>query len=196
MRSFLKPIALLSVIAVIFFAVYLMMKPGTEAVIGEDVVDEAPTTQTYDSAEFGLKFTYPDSYVLTEREEGTGERSRHSILLMDKIAAANIPEGGEGPTAITIDIFDNSIDKLPLETWIKNTSASNYKQSIDEVLMQTELGGQSGLSYVWDGLYRGESTVIARGDDILMFTVTWMDSIDPIRADFSALVDSVELRSM
>ncbi len=194
MQTMFKPIALLAVIAVIIFAAYLMMKPGTESSIGENVVVETPSTQTYDSAQYGLRFTYPDSYVLTERDEGSGERSHHIIILMDKVAAANIPVGGEGPTAITIDIFGNGIDTLPVETWIKNTSASNYKQSIDGVLTPSTVGGIGGLSYTWDGLYRGESAVIAHKELMLMLSVTSLESIDTIRSDFAALLSSLQLR--
>src|SRR3989344_1427909 len=83
----------------------------------------------YSNATYGISFQYPDSYVLSERESGNGERAQHAITLMDKTAAANIPVGGEGPTAITIDIFQNNIDNQTVENWINNSSASNYKLS-------------------------------------------------------------------
>lgn len=192
--SILKPLALLAVIAIILFAVYLMMQPGVEGTIGEDVPDEAPTVQIYDSAAYGLRFSYPESYVLTEHDAGSGERTHHTIVLMDSTAAANLPIGGEGPPAISIDIFGNDIDALPVEAWIKNTSASNYKLSTDQTLTPATVGGSAGLSYTWDGLYRGESTVIAHGDNILMLSGTYMDSTDAIRTDFSELLRTVQLR--
>ncbi len=187
-------LSLVVVVGVVIGAVYLMLKPGAESVIGENVPDVTPTTQSYQSSVYGLSFTYPDTYVLIERDEGTGERARHVIVLMDKDDAANVPQNGEGPTTITIDIFDNRIDAIALESWIKNTSASNYKLSPDQELASTSVSGAPGLSYVWDGLYRGESTVIAHKNDIVMFSVTYMDSTAQIRDDFRSLLSTVSLK--
>lgn len=187
-------VSLLVVIGVIIAAVYLMLKPGADSTIGENVPDALPQTQTYENAAYGIRFSYPNSYVISEREEGTGERAHHVIVLMDKEDAANIPQNGEGPTTINIDIFGNGVDKLPVTQWINNTSSSNFKLSPDQVLASTTVAGTEGLSYIWDGLYRGESTVIAHKSDIIMFSVTYMDSTDAIRDDYRALLASVSLQ--
>lgn len=191
--NLMRPLALLIVLAVIGSGIYLMMKPGTDtAVIGENVPD-GPTLSAYENATYGLRFSYPDTYVVTERDEpGSALRMHHSITLMDKTAAANIPEGGEGPTTITIDIFGNGIDKQSVDQWIKNTSISNFKLSPDQMLATTTVDGVSARSYTWDGLYRGESTVLSKGDNIYMFSVTYMDTLDHIRDDFAALLSAVK----
>jgi hypothetical protein len=172
-----------------------MMKPGTDtAVIGENVPD-GPTLSTYENATYGLRFSYPDTYVLSERDEpGSALRMHHSITLMDKTAAANIPQGGEGPTTITIDIFGNGIDKQSVDQWIKNTSKSNFKLSPDQTLSTTTIDSLSARSYTWDGLYRGESSVLSKGDNIYMFSVTYMDTLDRIRDDFAALLSTVKFQ--
>lgn len=187
--------ALCAVIVVIAAAGFLMLMPGEEkASIGENETDVSVVRQ-YTSATSSLTFTYPDSYVLTEHDApGSAERAHHVIVLIDKKAAANIPENGEGPTTITIDIFGNGLDKQTPEQWIKNSSLSNFKLSPDQALSTSTVAGVHGLSYVWDGLYRGESTVIAHGTDIMMFSVTSMDSTDRIRDDFKTLLLSVQLR--
>lgn len=188
-----RPLALIAVLAIIILALYIMMKPGTESTIGEHEPVVTPTVRAYENATYGIRFSYPDTYVVTEHDQGTGERSHRTIVLMDKIAAANIPQNGEGPTAIRIDVFGNGIDTLSVEQWVKNTSFSNYKLSPDEKLETATVSGKNGLTYTWDGLYRGESTVVSNTDTIFMFSVTYIDSTDPIRGDFAALLANVRL---
>ncbi len=194
-EKILRPLALLAVLAVIGSAFYLMLQPAEEnPSIGEHVVETVRSVQ-YVNETYGLTFSYPDTYVLSERDaEGNAMRAHHTIVLMDKNDAASIPANGEGPTTISIDIFGNGIDKQTVEAWIKNSSNSNFKLSIDDVLASTTLSGVPGFSYTWDGLYRGESTVVSNSDDILMFSVTYRDSTDVIREDFRSLLRSTELQ--
>jgi len=148
---------------------------------------------TYHSATYGISFQYPDSYVLAERESGNGERAQHTITLMDKTAAANIPVGGEGPPAITIDIFQNNLEKQTVENWINNSSASNYKLSPDGTLTQASVAGAPALAYGWDGLYRGASIVFAHKQNIVMLSMTSLTAEDQIIFDFANLVASMRL---
>jgi hypothetical protein len=190
----IQPLALLCVMAVIIFAVYLMMKPGDDVAIGEDQPITTTTAQSYESAAYGVQFSYPQTYTVTERDEGSGDTARHTIVLMDKVAAANIPENGEGPTAITIDIFKNALNDRPLDAWIKNTASSNYNLSPDGALSSSTVAGTSSFSYTWDGLYRGESVVLAHNSDAVMLSVTYLDPTDDIRDDFSTILQSLQLK--
>ncbi len=188
-----RAIALIVVLAVIFGAVYLTARPESTPAIGENEPD-TPVQRLYDNATLGVRFSYPGYYVLSEREVGNGERSHYSIVLIDKTAAANIPTAGEGPPAITIDIFGNGIDKLPLKKWITDTSASNYKLALVDDLATSTVAEESAYSYTWDGLYRGESIVLAHGSNIVMLSVTYIDPAEVIRKDFSELIGTVRLQ--
>lgn len=150
------------------------------------------TEQTYQSAEYGISFTYPDSYVLEERELGTGERFHHNVTLMDREAAANIPQNGEGPTTITVDFIQNNIEKLSIEDWIRNDSRSNFKLSPDGELVATTMGEKEALTYIWDGLYRGQSIVFAHKETIVMYSVTYMTSDDEIVFDSIGIFESIQ----
>ena len=150
-------------------------------------------TSTYESAEHGISFSYPDIYVLDEREAGNGEREHHVIVLMDKEAAATLPQNGEGPPTITVDIFQNNLDKLAIAEWIENDSRSNFKLSPDGVLASTTVAGTEALLYAWDGLYRGNSIVFAHKDNIVMLSVAYLSPNDAIVSDFASVVASFEL---
>lgn len=193
MQAILRSFALLAVLAIIVAAIYLILKPGDESpAIGENE-QELIAEQTYENATLGISFVYPQEYELAERDLGTGERSHHVITLTHTSATTTAVENGEGPPSITLDIFEDTIDALSIERWIKNTAASNFKLSVDGVLSTTTVAGKLGLTYTWDGLYRGETTVIEHGGNVLMFSVSFIDSADTIRDDFQALLESVHL---
>lgn len=154
----------------------------------------APSTvgeASYTNTTYGISFMYPDSYRIEEREVGNGERGHFSLALIDK--GIDVPEAGEGPTAITIDVYQNNLDKLSVEKWIRNTADSNFKLSTDEKLIGITVGGVPGFYYHWDGLYQGESTVIAHKDNIVVFSATSLSPSDQIRNDYGKILGSVVL---
>jgi len=149
--------------------------------------------EVYKNPTYGISFKYSDTYELGEREVGNGERYQYAILLADKELLANLPDASEGPPTITIQIFQNDIDKLGIENWVKNSSYSNYKLSPDGVLDSMTVAGAETLHYTWDGLYRGESYVFANRDNIVMMSVTYLSQEDQIRKDFAKLISSLSL---
>lgn len=142
----------------------------------------------YASTEHNIYFMYPKGYVLTEQEVGNGEREHHMTMLVrkgDEVA----PEGGEGPVAITVDIYDNSSDKLSVMDWMKNTNQSNFK--LGPGTYDTEqVAGETAYSYTWSGLYEGRTTVLAHGTDIVAISVTYMDPSDGILVAYGDVVAS------
>ena len=150
-------------------------------------------TLAYANSAYGISFSYPDTYVLEEREVGNGERYHYAITLMDKVAAANIPQNGEGPPAINVDIFQNNLDDLTAAEWVENDSRSNFKLSPDGTLAPVIVADAEGLLYAWYGLYRGNSIVFAHGDNIIMLSVSYLTPDDAILSDFAGLVASFEL---
>ncbi|MBP9757668.1 MAG: hypothetical protein KBD06_03655 [Candidatus Pacebacteria bacterium] len=187
--------AFIAVLFVIAAAVFIMIRPASEKpTIGENIV-ETPKLNQFVNAKYGIEFSYPEGYVLTEHDVGnTAERDHHAIVIMRAEDATNLPEAGEGPTSITIDIYGNNIDKQTVERFIHNTSASNFKLSIDEKIATTTVAGEQALSYTWDGLYRGDSTVLAHKDNIFMFSVTYMDTAAIIRDDFAYMLSTVRFQ--
>jgi hypothetical protein len=118
------------------------------------------TDATYSSDKYGISFSYPASYQLTEVDaEGSALREHHTIVLQRKTDLP-VPEGGEGPPAITIDIYQNNLDNRTTEDWIRGDSRSNFKLG-DGTLSKVVVDDKDALSYRWSGLYEG-TTVSAR----------------------------------
>jgi len=143
----------------------------------------------YHSAQYGLSFSYPDTYNMTEHDSGTGERMTHSIVLIDKDFQP-IPDS-EGPPAIAVSIFENTED-LSAEEWITGTSFSNYKLSTDETLTPVTVGGKAGLLYTHSGLYETDAVVVVHNGRVYMFTAGWLTANDQIRSDFEDVMGTVE----
>ncbi|MES2994822.1 MAG: hypothetical protein V4681_02230 [Patescibacteria group bacterium] len=149
----------------------------------------AVSGKQYMDAERGFSFQYPTFYELFEREAGTAERERHTITLIRESDTVPV-EGGEGPTAISIDIIQNDIDKQSIMDWMTNrTEESNFNLG-DGNYTSTTVGGADALVYNWSGLYEGKTTVFAHGDDIIAVSVTWLTPTDGMLADYDRLLKS------
>ena len=178
-----NPLIILAALVVISAAVYW----ATAEFSGES------NSSVYMNDTYDISFEYPDTYELQEREVGNGERYRYAITLIDKEALANIPQNGEGPPAINVEIFQNNLDKLSVETWVRGTNFSNFKLSPDGTLTVGTVAGTPALSYIWDGLYRGRSVVVAHKGNIIMLSVQWLTEEDAIIKDFADLLTSFDL---
>ncbi|MFZ2555814.1 MAG: hypothetical protein WAZ27_00585 [Minisyncoccia bacterium] len=138
-----------------------------------------------------LAFNYPTSYELSEQDApGSAERAHHTIILTPKM---NLPApiGGEGLPAISIDMYQNNLDKLSTDAWIRSSNDSNFKLSSDGIIATTSVSGLPALSYTWDGLYRGRTIAIARREYIYAFSVTSLTPEDTIHTDFDELLRTV-----
>lgn len=152
----------------------------------------APAMRTYSSAEYGISFSYPSRYLLAEHDSlGSALRKHHAITLLRR-EDLPLPENGEGPPAITIDIYQNNLDKQTTEQWIRNSSASNFKLG-SGLLTRTTVSGLPALSYNWSGLYEGTTVAVAEPNWIYAISGTYMDANSPIVRDFKALTESVRI---
>ena len=149
----------------------------------------------YDSADLGIKFEYPSTYFLSESEVGFGQRRHYSIILTtDTQGSRDMITGkavGEGPTAITIDAYQNDIDGYSTEDWIRGSGISNFRLS-NGALKQATVSGHHALQYSWSGLYEADSIVVATRRYVLSFTATHLTKTDQIRIDFEDLIKTVK----
>ncbi len=148
---------------------------------------EIPVNQTYRSEEYGFTFEYPDNYVVEVKDIDTVYRKHQSFILMPKGYIP--PQGGEGPTTINIDVYQNNLDKQSVEAWIKGSAPSNYKLG-SGLITSLNVNGKEALSYDWDGLYRGHTTVFEHNQNIIAVSVTYLDISDRIRSDYENLLNS------
>lgn len=153
--------------------------------------------KSYTSEELKIAFQYKAEYLLEERTVNEAQRLHKAVVLVEdnetnrKLLSGEIV--GDGPTAITVDVFQNNLDKQTAENFIKNSSNSNYKMG-DGELEEGILSGLQAYRYTWDGLYRGESIVAANDDYVYMFSVTYLEPTDKIRSDFYEMLATLELK--
>lgn len=171
-----------------------------DQVVDSDYVPVAETWKKYRSESAGVAFSYPADYVLTEAERGNAERSHYSIVLV-RAEDAVVPENGEGPTAISIDIYQNNLDKQTLIGWLTDSNQSNFKLSPTGTYASTTVGVSGGggrgeveaVNYRWSGLYEGETTAFVHRDNIVAMSVTWLTPEDRIVSSYRSLMKSLSL---
>lgn len=162
---------------------------------GQGSVDPTPMQQStdgrYSNDEFGISFDYPQSYQLEEREVGNGERRHYAITLIRE-SDLPLPQNGEGPPSINIDIYQNNLDKLPLMDWVTGTSFSNFKLGNGQYATTTVYGADA-VAYRWSGLYEGHTVAFAHRDNIIAVSGTYLTLEDQIVRDFAEVVVSMIL---
>jgi hypothetical protein len=172
-----KIIPTIIIIALAAWAVYYFTVRSTPSVpVGGNITATSSDMNRYSSDTFGISFYYPDGYELSEAERGTAERGHYSIVLVrdeDRVPPVN----GEGPTSITIDIYENNIDKQTLVGWLNNSSASNFKLS-NGTYATTSVASVPAVTYAWSGLYEGKTTAFVHGTNIIALSVTHMSPDD------------------
>ena len=146
------------------------------------------SADTYESAEFGFSFERPDGYNLLEVPDG--ESGRFSVVL-SRIEDSDIPENGEGPTAITVDAFPDA-DGESIRAWLEDNQISNYSL-ITGAVSDASVDGEPALRYSWDGLYRGRSVALMHDGNVILISGTYLEESDPIFSDFDEVVESFEL---
>jgi len=181
-------------ILIAFAAVYVTSMNTPVPTLNTATSTPLATLKTYSSENYGVSFLYPRSYSVREFNLSKAGQEIYQIVVADTQALANAPQNGEGPTSITIDILSNSHQYASLEEWIQKTPQSNFQLSTDGKLASTTFAGIQGLSYTWDGLYRGESFAFTNGDHVLIASVTALTAQDAIRSDFQKLLESLVLQ--
>lgn len=156
-----------------------------------------PALLVYTSDAYGISFKYPGNYIVYEPEYDSGERLRHTIVLTEDTPEHRALLNGEvlnteGPPTITINIYQNILDAYTTESFIRNTSFSNFKLS-DGVLATTTIGGVEAFRYHATGLYENENVVIARPAYVYMFTAFYDSPTDKILADFEGILKTIQL---
>ncbi len=143
---------------------------------------------TYANQKYGITFDYPDGYVLQEGERGTTQRGHYAIVLTRE-EDSQVPENGEGPTGISIDIYQNNLDKQTLSSWL-NTSESNYKLGNGTIASST-VAGKEAVVYQWSGLYEGETTAFLHNDNVVAVSLTWLTPQDENIQVYRDLIKSI-----
>ncbi len=166
-----------------WFAIQKFNTPAPSTnLLGEELVRYST------SSPLRLSFSYSNSLFLEERQLGDNEGVYTQLVLTEDSEENRLLREGkapprDGPVAITIDVIDNRILKVPLETWILNDSRSNYGLATS-ALATTTVAGVSGFSYGATGLYESDNIAVSVGTHIIFLTVTYLTKDDSLRRVF------------
>ncbi len=163
-------------------------------------VNEVPAGKAsmvpYENASYDLSFQYPSNLYLHERTDaGTPERPQLSLFLVADthenrdLLSGKITEPREGPTGITVDVYQNP-EELSASDWLKNDTTWTVANSTAAPIT---VGAHEGVSFTWSGLYEGKNVLLTQGDKAYVFTVTWMTPDDQIIRDFDMVLNSLSI---
>lgn len=169
----------------------------SSAPVGNEGSADNPSqgTRVYESDFYNLRFAYPDSYFLIERDVGTPETPQRAIILAENtqenrdVLEGRGDEPREGPTAITIDIYENP-QELSAQDWVHSSTTWTLS---DQILKPVNVSGHEGVAYHWSGLYEGTSTIISAGKYMYVASVTSLSAEDQMIQDYEALLGSLQL---
>jgi hypothetical protein len=187
MKTFIYWIIFLAVVAGSIFG--LMKISQKTAPIGE--------TTTYSESSVGLEFDYEvgqNGYVLMEAGEEDPNIIKNITLMRvaDSESMSSDPDFvGEGPAAISINVFENTAKQFPLSWAMENNAYSNYNLKTEENL-EMVVGGANAISYLADGLYPSQNVVVAHGSYMYVFTGQYMEVGNKMHKDFSNLINSIK----
>ncbi len=175
-------------------AYFYLFVPEVQAPVLPDEMPE-PQAERYVDSELGISFVVPEGYF-AHVTDVDGERRQRAIVLFEdtpftRSLVAGEVEGTEAPPAISIIAYQNDLDNYTTDSFINDTSFSNFKLS-DGVLSPVMVAGVSGQAYSADGLYMSRNIVVARPDYVFMFTAGYHTPEDRMLADFDAVVASFE----
>lgn len=179
------------IILLIVVGAYLTLKPNNSRI-------EVLSTATYSSQELGLEFDYktgPGGYVIDERiPVDIGEHLRTIIIYKtedkERIDAGNIPEGGEGPPAITVTVLKNT-KMLQALNWAEDNIQYSHLNLKMTDPAEVVVGGANAVRYMADGLYVSDTVVVTHGGNIYVLNGQYLEADSDLKKDFSPIVDSV-----
>jgi hypothetical protein len=150
-------------------------------------------TNAYENDDYGIAFSFPEKYVLEEREVGTPQEQHHTITLITKADKEEMSKSTstprEGPMAITIDIYSNPRN-TSLEQWLSESPDSGMDRIIGG-FSTTTIGGLPAVAYQSDGLYTANNIVMMHGTKIVKISMTFLRAEDEIWKDFPVVLQSL-----
>lgn len=178
---------IIAFIIVVAVGLYMSLRVDTSKVVQNNA--------TYSDAGVGIEFTYrtgPDGYVVQELTPApsTSDLIRTVILMQTSDANKEMPEGGEGPATITIQVVKNSKKQHPAVWADAHHIYSNINLKRGEV-KEYVLGGANAVRYDADGLYTSDNVVVAHGENMYVITGNYIDIDSDIRTDFISLLESI-----
>jgi hypothetical protein len=157
--------------------------------VSDPVTSPTSLLRTYTNSTYGISFSYPTEYIVTEAEQMGINSGYYSITLVHQNDTAP-RENSEGPTYIGIDIFLEDDVAESLRDWLKRTPESNFSLSNGSVT-EGILAGAPSLTYHWSGLYEADTTLVRDGNNMILATVTYISRDEPIVETYTTIINSL-----
>lgn len=148
--------------------------------------------ETYLNSAYGIAFQYPSNLYLSARESGTPERPQLGIVLVEdtetnrEYIAGTAATVGEGPTAITVDVYPNP-ENLTAKDWAAKETTWSVANA---EAVPVNVNGAEGVVYTWSGLYEGRTVILTKESKAYVFSVTWLTPEDQLLKDFDMVLTS------
>jgi hypothetical protein len=188
-----KIIPTIIIIALVAWGVYYFTIRSTSSLRGPgSLTATSSEMQTYTNDPYGISFMYPKNYKISEGEKGAKEQSHYAIVIVrdeDRVPPVN----GEGPTAITFDIYRNATDTPSIDQWLNNSVASNYNLS-KGTYATTTIAFVPAITYDWSGLYEGRTIAFLHHKNIVALSVTYLSADDQNLGVYDIIRTSLKLR--
>lgn len=167
---------------------------GQQVPMPADTQNSKASMVPYENADYALNFQYPSNLYLHERSDaGTPERPQLALFLVADtqenrdLLNGVTTEPREGPTGITVDVYQNP-ENLSAADWAqKDTNWTVANSSAEPVTVN----GREGITYNWSGLYEGKTVVVTNNGKAYVFSVTWMSPEDQILKDYDMVLNSL-----
>lgn len=141
----------------------------------------------------GLSFDYPKTHMLAERElQGGGYEIQIAEDTPENRAVfSGQAPGREGPISVTVQVFPNPENLLPLE-WAEKNNISNISLARGQI-QEFQVSGAPAILYQWDGLYRADQIIFSANGKIFSLAGTYLNEEDEIRIIFANLIASLRI---
>ncbi len=139
------------------------------------------TPRVYENTNFGIKFKYPDSYEISEKDNVLSKnKSKHTISLLK-----------DSDSFITIDIIDRD-NTTDVVDWVKGNAETSYFGLSNGSFETASAGTKKIIAYFWFGDWNGNTLALIHNGRIFLLTVAVKPETKDIQADFVSILSTME----
>ncbi len=162
--------------------------------------------KTYENKDLAINFSYPESYILTEKNLSTN-KDDHAIFLFEnrfvyESASSTLSELIERtPDVISIETLNRGLE-IDIADWVKNNATSSHFLLSDQTFESAVVANKKIISYVWsnnagkegdiNGVVEGTTIALIHNGKVFLITVAFNKDSEKIRDNFISLLSTVQ----
>src|SRR3569832_2157459 len=138
-----------------------------------------------------VSFSYPNKYTLNERSDSFEGNDVMVLTLVDP--KIKVPDMSEGPESISM-LEEANPKAIPLETWVKTKSISNFILQSVPTLASTTVAGEPAVAYTHSGLYETQVIAVAHNGKVFLFSADSVDPASQMSIEFKRMIGSIKFK--